>query len=814
MSSLRPRSEKNSHRSQQTKCTQYDDHNDATNHTDPAEPDTFATQDKAFIADVQPITYADYQTSDPHPPDDMDQLSLSFLGTYRYVTWPEVPPPVDYDLPTDKWIGLKGLEIQLRWTPWSEPKPDSVEGIAAGKDDLNQFHKAKEVRDWLRAAINEGLSEVVELVTEVEKADAPLVVWPELVDEEGDRNLLTARIRGFVNSPTPSGTAARYSHDVNSYGKRPLSPSTSARHPSAPPSKLVSPRLAVSFDLASDEPTSTPSAEYMNYPAAENDVDGQNEVPPVPSGLLDPLSEQTWDDEIEIVEEGSWPAVGQAGAVVDEGATVDEPARRATENTTESTEQRAGGEVLVIKLGYDSNARRAVGFDPSSQANDVNDYDEDMQILDPSLSSSTAPPRPPTPPVLSSTHTASHFVQTSPRSPPPPHSTDPNAARDVDALLAAKLKSVRGVPTGPSSALASHLDLKKAHVAVEKPVSFASRIRIKRNDEAAAAKDNAAAGPPPEPRPHERPAPAAEGPVAEPPYDQLTLPRPRFEVDLVETSAELSKVYRIVASAEFMQLRATTRAVREQPGLHLLERRMRWGGRKGKQLEPHLIADGVSCIIFRQMATVAGNAVPRAGAPVVPGRPEAWSETLWRMAAGYDRVLLVAIQSIGKGVPAMWTPPNVKALNELAKEIEAIEKEHEGCRVEVAFPAGEAEVGEMVKGYVEWLESEARKEAEQVRNTTGMMFGGDEAEMWGRRGWLVDEQGEAERQFLESTDLNAVSASALAGLIAFEDFIYRLTKEERRRRFGRVVGMARIVSRPTSVSRAARSTGQELTCRD
>lgn len=771
-------------------------------YTDPDQLDAFAYDDQAFTARVRPVAYADYQTSDPQPPEDY-VFEFETLGRYPHVVWPEVPPPVEFDLPTEPWIGLKGLEVFLSWQPWTERKGETIETIAAGQDNLTEFQTAKTARDRLRVGIYQGLAEPVELLTDVEKADAPLVIWPELVEADGDKDILPAREGGFALSPTPNGRGSTYLGTLNLHGKRARSPPSFAAYSSGPPSKLGSPRtgrVAISPDGQSEGAEMDSSAALVGHPAAESDLDGQSEIPPLPSGLLDPLSEHSSDDEIEIVNPSGETGLSLGRQLQRQGAhdfSTAEPDSTAASFTgfnrnrmTEEIERRAGGEVLVIKLG---SARLG------SRASDTHGHHlvDEPSDVSPPADGPAASARPPTPPLPATAHLPARAVEPI-RSPRPPRaSAGPSAALDVNALLAAKLKARPSTAADPSSSLASFIELKKATVAIEQPISFASRQRIRQANEAAAAAAKVAAAPPPPVAAQQtaKPASLLEPSATEPPYDQLALARPRFEVDLVEITGEPDKVTRVVGTMDFMQMRAVTRAVQGQQGLQVVVRPMRWPPQKGRQLEPHLILDGVTCVFFRQVATVAGNAVRKAGVPTVSGKAEAWSETARRMAGGYDRVLLVAIQAAGPGVPATWTPPNIRALNDLAEEIKAIERDCVGCRVEVAFAAGEGEAGEVVKGYVEWLESEAAKEEARARKMTGVGLDGGEIEVWGGRGWLTDEQGEEERRFLESSELNALSASALAGVVGFDEFVYRLTSEERRRRFGRVVGGARIVSR-------------------
>jgi len=461
--------------------------------------------------------------------------------------------------------------------------------------------------------------------------------------------------------------------------------------------------------------------------------------------------------------------------------------RTATTQITEPIEQHCAGDVPVIKFGNKKHLSSSIEHNFSPQ-------------LEPDFNPETVPapgqpqPRPPTLPVPASAHQPLRQVQL-PKGVQPVEPAQPSAAPHVNALLAAKLSGTQKAGSSQPFSLDSFIQLKKATVAVEQPISFASRQRIRQAKGSAAAAAEAAAASQPGPIQPVTSTKAVDVSRIDPPYGELTLARPGFEVDVVSSGSAKNKTYRIAASHEFLQMRATYRAVNDQPGLYVVDRPMRWQAVRGRQLEPHLVLDGVTCVIFRRLATVAGNAIRKAGAPIIPGKNEAWSETLLTMASFYDRVLLVAVQSVGPGVPASWTPPNVKALNELAVEIISIETERPGSKVEVAFAAGDEEVGEVVKAYTEWVESKARSEEEKTKRMG--VVGSERSldiDLWGPRAWLEDDMTKRETSFLQSSDLNTISASAIASVVGLDYFVYQMTKAQRRDRFSNVCGYDRMVS--------------------
>jgi len=257
--------------------------------------DTFGSSDQVFMECVQPKTYDEYTTSDPEAPEGTTQVFMEVLSErfdVGVLTWDKAPPPVQFDLPQEVWIGLQGLGIQLNWDLGSKPT-GSIEALTAGPDDLGQFQRAKAARDRLKHGIEAALFEETELLTEIDKLDQTLIVFPKLVEEEGDREILVSRAGGFTGQ-------------LNVYGKRPRPPTWSAWLSSNARTRLASPRLSSSGCSHVDPPvsfsldTDTNSIMLMNGSLIEGE-DG-NEVPPLASGLLGPLSEHRPDDELQIVE--------------------------------------------------------------------------------------------------------------------------------------------------------------------------------------------------------------------------------------------------------------------------------------------------------------------------------------------------------------------------------------------------------------------------------------------------------------------------------------------------------------------------------
>lgn len=286
------------------------------------------------------------------------------------------------------------------------------------------------------------------------------------------------------------------------------------------------------------------------------------------------------------------------------------------------------------------------------------------------------------------------------------------------------------------------------------------------------------------PKPPKVPLPLAPPPLPRP----TSFPIPAF---LLSPPTELDPptIYRIVVSTDLLQMTHHYQALR-QASIALVERPRRFEPEPGRKLEPHLIVDGKTCVIFIRLIKIVGNVVrvEKEGEE----RDEAVVTTLERLACGFDRILVVLEEAggeEGKGRGLSYTPPVVAALKLLR---ETIEGRLEGCRVEVALSKDPMDSAGIVRRLVGWLH--AKEE-----------LGYDEES----RVWLSDEASEVrsffllplsvfafvgcfkmffvsllpapcapspttqqtEQSLLTIPDLNSISAAAIASCSTISDFL-------------------------------------------
>lgn len=234
------------------------------------------------------------------------------------------------------------------------------------------------------------------------------------------------------------------------------------------------------------------------------------------------------------------------------------------------------------------------------------------------------------------------------------------------------------------------------------------------------------------------PAQVASMPAAPNALPAPTLPRPSlpiatptFATSPSSDSAVGNSSYRIIASEELLQMRAHYQAL-TQLGCELVDRPPRYSSVPHATLEPHLSLDGTTCVLFRRLIKVVGNAVRYeeldSNSPALT-RDEAIFTTLYRLSFNFDHVVLILEESVltsGATPPFAYTPPVIDALSQLALAIDELKSQGSHCDVELAISRNPHHSAELTRKLLDYLKRSSRAS-----------FDSCAFDSWDERGWLT-----------------------------------------------------------------------------
>ncbi|GAA5834848.1 hypothetical protein JCM9279_007125 [Rhodotorula babjevae] len=285
--------------------------------------------------------------------------------------------------------------------------------------------------------------------------------------------------------------------------------------------------------------------------------------------------------------------------------------------------------------------------------------------------------------------------------------------------------------------------------------------------------------------------PAPPSAHSSPPPGAIPFTLPPF-LSAALLSASYEEPVRIVAFNSVLQMRPHLAALHRHAFL-AIPRTSRFPSDAHRTLEPHILVDPRSAVLFLRLDALVSNVV-RVGEPMVGplARPEAVMTTVARLAARFDRVLVVLEESgqrIGGVKRYGFTPPVLAALQQLASGLAELGGGRHG--VEAALSKGPEHSVTLVRRWVDYLCGE--DEAASVEEGLPVL------ELWGERAWLSEDPSQDEASLLQLDDVNELSACAILGVCSASEF-YALSTEDRRAVFARLLGDERVIRISTSIS--------------
>lgn len=287
-----------------------------------------------------------------------------------------------------------------------------------------------------------------------------------------------------------------------------------------------------------------------------------------------------------------------------------------------------------------------------------------------------------------------------------------------------------------------------------------------------------------------------------PPPNSIPFTSPAFLSGPSLRPSILHKPVRVVAFDALLQKRAHVSAL-EQRGFALVHRPSRFTPEPFKTLEPHLIVDARTCVLFLNLASLISNVTRRPastiGAPLK--RQEALLDTLDRLVSQrFDRILVVLEeqqQRVGGVKVYSYTPPVLAALEQLAEALQG------SSGVEIALSKGPEHSADLVMQFTEHLAGE--------REAGG---GLPVLDVFEQRSRLTDDPNEVrlpyapvcghilnvsvpqdELALLELDDVNELAACAILAICSANDFL-GLSLADRAGVFANLLGPERVVRSP------------------
>ncbi|KAI0673682.1 hypothetical protein C8Q78DRAFT_1018447 [Trametes maxima] len=234
-----------------------------------------------------------------------------------------------------------------------------------------------------------------------------------------------------------------------------------------------------------------------------------------------------------------------------------------------------------------------------------------------------------------------------------------------------------------------------------------------------------------------------------------------------------NSVHRYMASMELLQRRGLVRALSSICSVDLVER---------EYLGPtdeaaHLILDCDTAVLFTTVE-------------LLPTRGDILAASLTQLSWRFSRLLVVfecypsswshksGPQSFGADVASVWSPPVVKAVKKLRRELgiaDGIKTKRVASMVEYAFATTVEDAAIFARIY---------GDAAAARD-------GHSGEIWGARAWLTHEECDGEYDLSGVNGMNNFAASLLLSRTSLEDFLEK-GADDRLLDYGNLIGMERI----------------------
>lgn len=236
-----------------------------------------------------------------------------------------------------------------------------------------------------------------------------------------------------------------------------------------------------------------------------------------------------------------------------------------------------------------------------------------------------------------------------------------------------------------------------------------------------------------------RAAPSRKEPLLEPVDVPCPIPLPLF-ITSSHSLEDDHRPIRVVGSLDLLQLPETYRALR-QANFVLLDRPPRFKPHPYRTLEPHVILDPRTCVLYKPLAKLVGNVTrpQELTLDFKPEREEAIFTTLVRLLeSGFDRVLIVFeagttnfLTNCGR-ILSPFTPPVCAALLSLVDAMDQLKSAMPSATLEVVISNDATHSAEITRRLALCLADDDEITAEDSRaiNT------------WNDRMWLADESTE------------------------------------------------------------------------
>ncbi|SCZ93046.1 BZ3500_MvSof-1268-A1-R1_Chr6-2g08426 [Microbotryum saponariae] len=273
-------------------------------------------------------------------------------------------------------------------------------------------------------------------------------------------------------------------------------------------------------------------------------------------------------------------------------------------------------------------------------------------------------------------------------------------------------------------------------------------------------------------------------PPQSPPYQDTPFPKPQF----LQVDDETLPVghLRVIGFHSLFQNRLLRSAL-EEVNIELIHRYSRWVQDRYRTLDPHLILNSHTCVVFRPLWSLVGRAyraeeVDNTSTSTDLTRPEAFFTTLYRLSHRFDRILVVLTERWPKTSTTAneYTPPVLKALRELDQGIlEHLTGSDDRVHIQVVFSRSPEESGKIV-----------RKLLIDLRHSD-LDVGSDSRE------WL-DDPSEEERLLLQIDTINEYMASRILSQCSANEF-FQLDETTREAGFAGIIGAERMIEVERSI---------------
>ncbi|KAI5481622.1 hypothetical protein MNV49_002848 [Pseudohyphozyma bogoriensis] len=265
----------------------------------------------------------------------------------------------------------------------------------------------------------------------------------------------------------------------------------------------------------------------------------------------------------------------------------------------------------------------------------------------------------------------------------------PSVSMEIEAVSAVKSQEVKSVGSrGMEDPLTRFVDELSTTKEGATGASWTSRTALSR---LLGARGQSSVSKPTLPAPRRAVAPPTSRPPSGPSIPEtplLDVPCPLAPPSFLDSTEQINtssdnSTFRVIVSPDLLQKRDLHDALVAR-SIQLIDRPPRYQHKPFVTSEPHIIADGRSCIVFKPLAKLTGNVYRPAEleADHVFKRDEAVFTTLFHLSLDFDRILLILEEPVWKfkesGVkrPSSFTPPVCAALRDLETTINGFQSTH------------------------------------------------------------------------------------------------------------------------------------------